>query len=103
MPIDLQFSGTDVIALVKRYLEDLQQGKITTLGKFDLTTGVTTTVVNRLGMSSNSVVCTQAWSANASNADIVRIVPAKDSFTVTHTNSALARTHRYAFFTGLST
>lgn len=87
---------------VRRELNDLLYGKSLAVGSFDLTTGVTSTTVTRTGVSSNSVITTQAYSANASNADITRIVPAKDQFVVTHTNSALARTHRYFFVTGLN-
>ena len=86
----------------KRYLDDLLQGRTTALRTFDLTTGAaTSTVVTCVGMSSNAVVTTQAYSALSSNADIVRIVPAKDQFTVTHTASANARTHRYVWHYGL--
>jgi hypothetical protein len=87
----------------RRAVDEILQGRTHAAAAFNLTTGVTSTVVTRTGVSSNSVILTQAYSALASNADITRIVPAKDSFTVTHTNSGNARTHRYVFLTGLAT
>ena len=86
---------------VSRAITDLLRGQTYTASTFDLTTGAaTSTSVTRIGMSSNSVVLPQAYSALASNADIVRIVPVKDSFTVFHTASANTRTHRYVYLTG---
>jgi hypothetical protein len=89
---------------VKRKLDVLEQGRTTAASSFDLATGAaTTTTVVKSGVSSNSVILTTPVSALASSADIVRIVPAKDQFVVTHTASANARTHRYVFLTGLAT
>jgi hypothetical protein len=89
---------------VKRKLDDLEQGRTTAASSFALATGAaTTTTVVKAGVSSNSVILTTPVSALASSADIVRIVPAKDQFVVTHTASANARTHRYVCFTGLAT
>ncbi len=92
-------------AEVRRDLDDIRQGRTWAAASFNLTAdGVTTTTtVTRLGVSSNSVVLTQAYSALAANSDITRIVPAKDSFVVTHTASANVRTHRYVYFTGIAT
>ena len=87
----------------RRAVNEILQGRTHAASSFDLATGVTSTVVTKTGVSSNSVILTMAYSALASQADIVRIVPAKDSFTVTHTNSGNARTHRYVYFTGLAT
>lgn len=88
---------------VQRYLHDLLTGRTTAARSFSLALNpATTTTVTCLGMSSNSVVLTQAYSALASNADITRIVPAKDQFVVTHTASANTRTHRYIWKTGLA-
>lgn len=88
---------------IQRWLDQLLTGWTTGAGSFDLTvTPATSTTVTRTGVSSNSVILTQAYSANASNADITKIVPAKDSFTVTHTASANTRTHRYIIKTGLA-
>jgi hypothetical protein len=89
---------------VKRKLDDLEQGRTTAASSFALATGAaTTTTVVKTGVSSNSVIVTQPYSVLASSADIVRIVPAKDQFVVTHTASANARTHRYVCLTGLAT
>jgi hypothetical protein len=89
---------------VRRQLSDLLQGRTTAAGSFALATGAaTTTTVTRIGVSSNSVILTTPYSALASSADIVRIVPAKEQFVVTHTASASARTHRYVCLTGLAT
>ena len=85
---------------VRRELNSLKQGSTFAGGSFDLDVApATSTVVSRRGVSSSSIIMTQAYSAAASNADITRIVPAKDSFTVTHSSSASARTHRYSFTT----
>ena len=89
---------------VKRKLTDLEQGRTTAASSFALATGAaTTTTVTKIGVSANSVILTTPYSALASNADIVRIVPAKEQFVVTHTASANARTHRYVCLTGLAT
>jgi hypothetical protein len=89
---------------VKRKLDDLEQGRTTAASSFALATGAaTTTTVVKTGVSANSLILTQAYSALASNADILSIVPAKDQFVVTHTASANARTHRYVVRTGLAT
>jgi len=91
MPIDPE---------TKRSLDDLAQGKITAAGEFNLAASpAISTVVTRRGVSTGCVILTQAMSANASNADIVRIVPGKNVFTVHHTASVNPRTHRYVFFT----
>lgn len=91
-------------AETRRELDDLLTGRTTAARSFNLAVApATSTTVTCLGMSSNSVVLTQAYSALASNADITRIVPAKDQFVVTHTASANARTHRYIWKTGLAT
>lgn len=89
---------------VMRWLNDLLMGRSTACGEFTLVhDGVsTTTTVTRKGMSSNSVISTQALSALASNSDITRIVPAKDQFVVTHPASANIRTFRYSFLTGVA-
>lgn len=85
---------------IRKELDDLKQGATFAAGSFSLAVApATSTVVTRRGVSSASVICTQAYSALASNSDITRIVPAKDSFTVTHSSSANARTHRYSFVT----
>jgi hypothetical protein len=87
----------------KRALLELTQGRTYAASSFDLATGAaTTTTVTKTGVSSNSVILTTPYSAFASAADIVCIVPAKDQFVVTHTASANARTHRYVCFTGLA-
>ncbi len=88
---------------VKREIDLLLQGRTQAAASFGLATGTTATTVIKTGISSNSLITTQAYSALASNADIIRIVPAKDQFVVTHTNSADARTHRYECRTGLAT
>jgi hypothetical protein len=89
---------------VKRKLDDLEQGRTTAASSFALAAGAaTTTTVVKPGVSSNSVILTQPVSSFATSADILRIVPAKDQFVVTHTASANARTHRYVFLTGLAT
>jgi hypothetical protein len=94
MPIDPE---------TKRSLDDLAQGKITAAGEFTLALSpATSTVIVRRGVSATSVILTQALSANASNADITRIVPGKNTFTVHHAASANTRTHRYVFFTDAS-
>jgi len=89
---------------VKRALNEILQGRTTAASSFALVTGAgTTTTVVKAGISANSVILTQAYSSLASNADILRIVPAKDQFVVTHTASGNARTHRYVCLTGLAT
>ena len=88
----------------KREISELLQGRTTAAGSFNLATGAaTTTTVVKIGVSSNSVILTQAYSALASNADILRIVPAKEQFVVTHAASANARTFRYVCLTGIAT
>lgn len=85
-------------AETKRELDSLRSGYLTCAGEFSLAVApATSTVVSRRGVSSTSVILTQAYSALASNADITRIVPTKDSFTVTHTASANVRTHKFFF------
>ncbi len=89
---------------VNRELIQLRMGRITSCGAFTLTnTATSTTVTPRAGIvSARSVILTQAFSASAANGDITRIVPAKDSFTVTHTDpGASTKTHRYAVLTGV--
>lgn len=89
---------------VDRGLNDLLRGKTYAASAFNLAVApATSTVVTKTGVSSNSVILTQAYSTNASNADITRIVPAKDSFTVYHSSSANTRTHRYIYLTGVAT
>ena len=89
---------------VRRKLDDLEQGRTTAAGSFALATGAaTTTTVVKIGVSANSVILTSPVSSFASSADILRIVPAKEQFVVTHTASANARTHRYVCLTGLAT
>jgi hypothetical protein len=89
---------------VKRKLDDLEQGRTTAASSFALATGAaTTTTVVKTGVSANSVILTQAYSALASNADILSIIPAKDQFVVTHTASANTRVHRYVCRTGIAT
>jgi len=89
---------------IRRELSDLLQGRTTAARAFTLAVApATTTTVPCVGVSSNSVVLTQAYSALASNADITRIVPDKDQFVVTHSSSADTRTHRYTWKTGLVT
>lgn len=86
----------------KRELQDLRGGRIETAGSFDLAVApATSTVITRNNISSTSVILSQAYSALASNADITRIVPGNGTFTVYHSSSASARTHRYVAFTGL--
>jgi hypothetical protein len=88
---------------VRRELDLILFGHSFAVGELSLTTGAaTSTSVTHTGMSSASIVVTQAYSANASNADIVRIVPAVDAFVVYHSASGNARTHRYVFFTGIA-
>lgn len=87
----------------RRALNEILQGRTHSVGVFDLATGTTTTTVTKTNISANSVILTMAYSALASQADITRIVPAKNSFVVTHTNSANARTHRYLCQTGVVT
>ena len=89
---------------VKREIDLLLQGRTQAASSFSLATGAaTTTTVIKEGISANSLITTQAYSALASNADILRIVPAKDQFVVTHTASANVRVHRYECRTGLAT
>jgi hypothetical protein len=58
---------------VKRQLDNLEQGRTTAASSFALATGAaTTTTVTKIGVSSNSVIVTQPYSALASSADIVR-------------------------------
>ncbi len=89
---------------VRRDLDDIRQGRLWATGTVTLAAApATTTTVSKTGVSSNSIVLTQAYSALASNADITNIVPSKDSFVITHSSSANTRTHRYVFFTGIKT
>ena len=88
----------------KREIDLLLQGRTMAARSFALATGAaTTTTVVKTGVSSNSVILTMPYSALASKADIIRIVPAKDQFVVTHTASADERIHRYECRTGLAT
>ncbi len=86
----------------QREFSAIYQGRIRTCGEFTLTATATATAVTKLGVSTQSCIFTQAFSTNAANADITRIVPAKDAFTVYHTNpGAATKTHRFAHWTGV--
>jgi hypothetical protein len=92
---------TDDVA--RRAVNEILQGRTHAAGSFDLAVApATTTTVARTGVSANSVILTQAYSAFASNADILSIVPAKDQFVVTHTISGNTRTHRFVCRTGIA-
>ena len=85
---------------VKRSLDSLRQGFVTSAGSFTLAASpATTTVVTRLGVNSTSVIVCQAANAATSNSDIARIIPATDQFTVHHSNATATRVFRYAWFT----
>ena len=89
---------------VNRELIHLRMGRITSCGSFTLTTSATSTTVSpRAGIvSARSVILTQAADANAINGEIIRIIPAKDSFVVTHTDpGGTTKTHRYTVLTGV--
>jgi hypothetical protein len=91
---------------IRRELMMLKMGRVTCCGVFTLTSssGNTSTTVSpdKGFVSARSVVHTQAFSANAANADIIRIIPAKDAFTVTHTDpGGSTKTHRFVAFTGV--
>lgn len=85
---------------IKRELEDLKRGNSTRVSSVSLAVApATTTTVSRRGVSSTDLILTQASSALASNSDITRIIPAKDSFVITHAASANARTFTYIVIT----
>jgi len=87
---------------IKRELDDLRRGTTTRIGTFTLAAApATSTIVARKGVSSADLVQWMAWSANAVQGDITRVVPARDSFTVFHTASAATppRTYRYFVLT----
>lgn len=94
-------------AELKRMIDDTQaRGRVLTCGQFTLAAGTTTTVTrpDNLNISSNSVILTQANSAQAINGDITRIAPGKGTFTVTHTSpGGTTKTHYYVAFTGVRT
>lgn len=84
----------------RREFDALKQGTTYTGGSFSLTVSpATSTVVTRLAISASSIIHPQAYSADAANSDITRIVPAKGSFTVYHSASVNTRMHRYTFQT----
>lgn len=87
---------------VRREINDLLKGKTYTAGEVTLDVSpATSTTVNKTGVSSNSVVQLTAHT-NAVQSDIIRVVPAKDLFVVTHTASASSnRVFRYTFWTGV--
>ncbi len=87
-------------AEVRRELDALKQGAIFAASTFTANVSSTTTVVTKRGVSSGSIINITAVNSNASNSDIVRVIAAKDSFTVTHNSSSVAaRTYGYAYFT----
>ena len=76
---------------IKRELDDLRRGNTTRISTFSLAVApATSTLVARKGVSSGDLVQWMAFSANAVQADISRVIPAKDAFTVFHTASAYA-------------
>lgn len=87
---------------VRRELNDLLKGKTYTGGQFTLDASpATSTTVNKTGVSSNSVVQLTAHT-NAQQSDIIRVIPAKDLFVVTHTASVSSnRVFRYTYWTGV--
>lgn len=90
---------------VRRALEELLQGRSFATGQFTLVVdgAATSTTIVRTGTSSNSIINYMAIGATASMADITRIVPAKDSFTIFHSASATTRTFYYSWVTGVAT
>ena len=87
-------------AEIKRELDDLRRGNTTRISAFSLAVApATSTLVARKGVSSGDLVQWMAFSANAVQADISRVVPAKDAFTVFHTASANTRIYRYFVIT----
>lgn len=86
----------------RRAIDHIYQGRVRSCAEFTLATTGTSTTVTKTGISTQSVILTQAFSSSAANADITRIVPGKDTFTVTHTaTSGGTKTHRYVCFTGV--
>lgn len=89
---------------LRREFDNVYRGKTYTTGQFTLgVSPATSTTVNRLGVSTNSVVHLIAHT-NAQQSDIIRVIPAKDQFVVTHTASASSnRVFRYTYWTGVFT
>lgn len=86
---------------IKREIDDLKRGNTTRISTFSLTPGAatTSTTITRSGTSSGDLVQYMALSSLAVQSDIVRIVPAKGSFVVTHSASTNVRTYRYLVIT----
>lgn len=84
----------------RRELNNLMQGTTFTGGVFTLAANpATSTVVTRTSISEQSIIHYTAYSTNAVQSDITRIVPASGSFTVFHSASVNTRTYRYSFVT----
>jgi hypothetical protein len=89
---------------VEEGLRDLRLGYVGTLGDVTLTINVASTTVTLYGCSSTSLVALVPLTAHAA-AEIATgncyVVPAKGSFTINHTNNAVAdRKFRYVMHWG---
>lgn len=90
----------------RRYIQDLQAGRIGPVGSAILETSGTTTTVETKSCSASSCVLLfplDAGGATEFGAGTLRVAPANGSFVITHTVSASpARTYRWAVLTGIN-
>ena len=80
---------------VQAELLALRAGRIDTTGSFTLALGVTTTTVNRRGVSSNSIIVPRPTNAAAQGEPQLLIVPSRNQFVITHVNAGTTRTFDY--------
>lgn len=84
---------------LRRLENELKQGATFVAGTFTLSTSGTTTTITRVGVSASSVISPTPFDAGARVEGIPQIVPAKESFTITHTSTSTPRNYRYVVHT----
>lgn len=84
----------------RRMYNYLLQGAIGVAGDLNLAASpATSTTIERLGVSSSSVVSLTPFNAAARTEGIPQVVPANGSFVLTHASSASTRAYRYVVHT----
>lgn len=89
-------SATDDL---RREINEVKQGFCYVAGTCELSTSSTSTVISRRGVSTTSVISLTPYDPGARTEGIPQCVPATDTFRLTHTSTATARTYRYVVHT----